>query len=120
MRFLANENFPAPSILLLENTGFEVLSISAIKSGASDFEVLDIAIKKNAIILTFDNDYGEIIFRIRPVIIPSVVFFRDKGANANNAGERLIKIISLGVELDGYYTTIESKSVRQRKITNLH
>jgi len=36
MKFLANENFPFPSIKFLRNKGFDVISISEELSGISD------------------------------------------------------------------------------------
>lgn len=63
MRFLANENFPVPSVRTLRETGIEVKSISENSPGISDKEVIQIAQKEKLIILTFDKDYGELIFR---------------------------------------------------------
>jgi predicted nuclease of predicted toxin-antitoxin system len=63
MRFLANENFPAPSIRLLKELGIEVKSISENSPGIVDEKVIQIAQKEKRIILTFDKDYGELIFR---------------------------------------------------------
>ena len=56
MEFLANENFPKPSIQLLVNKGYKVLSVSEMLSGISDLEVISFASKRNQIILTFDKD----------------------------------------------------------------
>ncbi len=44
MRFLANENFPFPSMKILRKLGFEVKSISEDNFGISDEEVLRIAV----------------------------------------------------------------------------
>ena len=43
MLFLANENFPQPSILILRNAGEDVVSVTQLKPGISDLEVLEIA-----------------------------------------------------------------------------
>ena len=61
--FLANENFPRPSILLLREQGHTILSIQELYPGWSDREVLQKASSENLVILTFDRDYGELIFR---------------------------------------------------------
>lgn len=59
--FLANENFPRPSIKLLRGKGIFVKSIQEEFPGVPDKEVMDLANELNLIILTFDSDYGEII-----------------------------------------------------------
>jgi len=79
MRFLANENFPFPSIKILREKGFEVISISETLSGISDEEILRKASLENLIILTFDRDYGELIFKYQKENLPAVVYFRTKG-----------------------------------------
>ncbi|MCW5911647.1 MAG: DUF5615 family PIN-like protein [Cyclobacteriaceae bacterium] len=57
MRFLANENFPFPSIQTLRSKGFEVLSILQSHPGISDVEVISLAQKTSSVVLTFDKDY---------------------------------------------------------------
>jgi hypothetical protein len=43
MKFLANENYPKPSIVFLRNKGFEVKSIQEGYGGIPDEEVVAIA-----------------------------------------------------------------------------
>jgi len=80
MRFLANENFPLPSIRLLRDNGHFVKSISSDAPGIRDTEVIEIALNEKLIILTFDKDYGEIIFRYGASLPPSVIIFRFRGS----------------------------------------
>ena len=50
--FLANENFPRPSTIILRENGFSVKSIQEDSPGISDQEVIKIALNSNLIILT--------------------------------------------------------------------
>lgn len=79
--FLANENIPRPSILFLRNKDYTVLSIQESNQGISDEEVIRIAKDEHLIILTFDRDYGELIFRFGLEQLPAVVYFRYKGTD---------------------------------------
>ena len=116
MRFLANENFPFPSIRLLRESNFYVSSICEDRPGITDSEVIQIAIKEQLIILTFDKDYGELIFRSGVINPPAVVFFRYKGLSPSEAGVLLLQIIAeKSIELDGVFTVVEKNNVRQRK-----
>lgn len=63
MKFLANENFPLTSIRLLISWGWDIKSISEDFGGITDEEVMQIAILEERLILTFDRDYGELIFK---------------------------------------------------------
>ena len=115
MMFLANENFPRPSILLLRENGFEVKSIQEEFRGIPDDIVMNIAIEMNLIILTFDSDYGELIFKHSKDNPPAVVYFREKGLDPLFAGRLLLVLISKpGITLSNSFTVIEEKNVRQR------
>ena len=115
MRFLANENFPGPAIKVLRNAGYKVISIQEEYSGISDDAVVSIAQKENLIILTFDSDYGEIVFKHAQENPPSVVFFRFKGRSPNYAGVVLLQLLQDSIILDGFFTVVEADGVRQRK-----
>lgn len=113
--FLANENFPVPSIELLRQNNYHVLSIQEVTPGISDKEVLRIAIKENYIILTFDKDYGELIFRYKSHNPPAVIFFREKGQSPIFAGELLVSLLkNNSVQFAHTFTVIEGQNIRQR------
>lgn len=113
--FLANENFPRPSTNILREHGFEVKSIQEDNQGIPDEEVIEIASRLNLIILTFDSDYGEIIFRYTKENPPAVVFFREKGNNPEFAALSLISLLlNPDVELSKSFTVIEVNNIRQR------
>ncbi len=113
--FLANENFPVPSIELIRNNNYHILSIQETAPGISDEEVLQIACNYNYIILTFDKDYGELIFRYRITNPPAVVFFREKGQYPLFAGEILLRNLQSGsINFEHAFTVIEVQNIRQR------
>ncbi|MCH8317310.1 MAG: DUF5615 family PIN-like protein [Bacteroidetes bacterium] len=117
MIFLANENFPYPSIKILRDKGFEVISIGETLGGAKDTIVLEKAVKENLIILTFDRDYGELLFKYALEAPPVVVYFRLKDDLPEDAAKILIdRIENEALELTSYFTVIENKGTRQRKL----
>jgi len=115
MKFLANENFPFPSVKTLRDKGFEVISISETYSGIADSKVIEIALEKELIILTFDKDYGELIYRKDIVKAASVVFFRYKGTDPKFAANQLLSLIKNNITLENSFTVIDQESIRQRK-----
>jgi predicted nuclease of predicted toxin-antitoxin system len=117
MEFLADENFPLPSIRLLRNAGFNVKSIGEEKRGIADEHVMEIAVEEGLIILTFDRDYGELIFKYAKKAPPAVVYFRTKGARPDDAGKTLAYLIKhTSLKLIGFFTVIEENGIRQRKL----
>jgi predicted nuclease of predicted toxin-antitoxin system len=116
MRFLANENFPNPSIQMLRDNGMYVKSIGEDMPGITDNEVISIAKKENLIILTFDKDYGELLFRYAITDPPAIIFFRHKGYHPAFSSEFLIKLLAdRSVEIEGDFTVIEENNIRQRR-----
>ena len=116
MDFLANENFPKPSISILRSENFKVFSISEDFPGISDVSVIQKAKEFKAIILTFDSDYGELIFRYSLNNPPSVIYFRYKGKSPDFAGNKLKTLLKTKkINFEGFFTVIEEENIRQRK-----
>ncbi|NBC06582.1 MAG: hypothetical protein GVY26_05250 [Bacteroidetes bacterium] len=116
MRFLANENYPRPSIEYLKSKGHYVKSIQEELGGSSDEEVIAIAERENLVILTFDSDYGELLFKYQREAPPSVVYFRFKGKSPSESGKMLAELLGTELEIRGHFTVIEETGVRQRKL----
>lgn len=113
--FLANENFPKPAVIMLRNHGYSVKAIAEDSPGISDEEVMKMASALDYIILTFDKDYGELIFRHSKENPPGVIFFREKGANPNFSGELLISLLSeSSIQFRNAFIVIETNNIRQR------
>lgn len=120
MRFLANENFPAPSIHLLRQARHDVASISEELPGIQDDAVLAHAVQQGRLILTFDRDYGELIFRRGFAPPPGVLYFRFIARNSREPAERLLQLLATpGLTFEGHFTVIEREQIRQRPLLRL-
>ena len=116
MKLLANENFPLLSVTILEKNGFDIKSIGRDCSGILDSEVIEFAIKEERIILTFDRDYGELIFKkgYRPQC--GVIYLRWENFQPDDPGEYLIELFkSQDITYEGMLTVISETHIRQRK-----
>jgi predicted nuclease of predicted toxin-antitoxin system len=117
MDFLANENIPRSSTRLLEESGHDILRIADEMPGATDRQVLERAIEENRIILTFDRDYGELIFRHKARNVNGIVYFRFAPTSPDEAGVILSGILQeQGITLAGMFTVIERDRIRQRAL----
>lgn len=63
MKFLANENVPIASVNYLKSIGFDVTSIGVDDPGIADEHVMKLAVEQDRTIITYDSDYGELIFK---------------------------------------------------------
>lgn len=62
--FLADENLDAIIIEAMRLARFEVHAIAEISPGAKDDEVLHLAVEHDALLVTEDKDFGELVYRI--------------------------------------------------------
>lgn len=116
MKFLANENFPIASFKVLNNIGWDIEHIGNTNNGISDNEVMSIAINENRIIITFDSDYGELVFKFgyKP---PGVIYLRIQDFKPEYPGQLLIEIVEVDkLDIENKFTVIDDNQIRQRKI----
>ena len=116
MRLLANENFPLTSVKILEKAGYDIIYAGLDFIGILDNEVIDIAIKEERIIITFDRDYGELIFKkgYRPKA--GVIFLRWNGFLPDEPGKYLIELFNTKeIKYNSRLTVITEKNIRQRR-----
>lgn len=115
--FLADENFPIPSVHLLRNAGYEVNAVIEDSPGIEDTEVMARAASEKLVVLTFDRDYGELIFHRRLPAPLGVIHLRFVSATPEEAGHRLLALFGDDtVPLEGNYTVIDQNQIRQRKL----
>ena len=117
MDFLANENFPLSSVRFLREVGHRVVSIIEEAPGTKDKDILERAHTEKLIILTFDRDYGELIYRYQALLPAGVVYFRFAPATPLEPTEILIAVMEkTGLSVMGKFTIIERGRVRQRSL----
>jgi predicted nuclease of predicted toxin-antitoxin system len=117
MDFLANENFPLLSIRLLREASHLVVSIIQEAPGSEDEKILKRAYDERLIILTFDRDYGRLIYRYQALPPAGVVYFRFAPATPLEPAEILLNIMKrAGLALMGKFTIFERGRVRQRSL----
>ncbi len=115
-KLLANENFPAPSVAVLRQAGFDVFSIAESCGGIADHEVLARAVAENRWIVTFDRDYGELIYRHGLPAPPAVFLFRLKSYLPDEPGHLVAELWESDLEIEGGFIVCDDNGVRRRPL----
>lgn len=116
MKLLANENFPLSSVKVLNEAGFDITAIGFDLTGILDKEVMEIAINENRTILTFDRDYGELIFQHGYKPQAGIIYLRWEDYQPNEPGEYLVELFkSEDIKFESMLTVISENTIRQRK-----
>ena len=116
-KFLANENIPLATILCLRKEGVDIASVGLDAPSITDREVMQIAVDESRTIITFDRDYGELIYKygFRPTA--GVIYLRMQNYQPEEPAELILKLLNNpNLEFTGFFTVADEKSVRQRKI----
>lgn len=116
MKLLANENFPLKSILYLRSIGFDITSIGTDSPSIQDQAVMTIAIKEERTILTFDRDYGELIFKHNYKPQRGVIYLRLNEYKADEPGKIIEELLNKKeFNFDNALTVLDKSGIRQRK-----
>jgi len=115
MKLLANENFPYPSIFYLRDKGFDIVSIGMENPSIKDSEIMSIAINESRTILTFDRDYGELIFRFNYKPEMGVIYLRLENYSPIDPGLIIESLLNSDLNFKRALTVIDQHGIRQRK-----
>ena len=115
-RLLANENFPAPSVRILRDRGHDVVSIAADHGPLTDNAVLADAAGDQRWVVTFDRDYGELIFARGLPAPPAVILFRLKTYRPEVPGRMLADLLDSGGDFEGCFVVIDDAGIRKRPL----
>jgi predicted nuclease of predicted toxin-antitoxin system len=120
MRWLADENIARQSIVYLRSRGEDVVSVSEVAPNIPDRAVIELARLDHRILLSFDRDHGELIFRHGVVPPRSVVYLRLEPPDPEFLNRVLDALIALGQSgLDGQFVTVNKTGIRQRPLPSV-
>jgi predicted nuclease of predicted toxin-antitoxin system len=115
-RLLANENFPAPSVQRLRDSGYNVTAVAEGSGGLKDHEVLALAATELRWIVTFDRDYGELIFARGLAAPPAVILFRMRTYRPDAPGRLLAALLGSGNQFEGHFVILDEAGFRKRPL----
>ena len=115
MTILADENIEREFIIALRVANIDVISVWESYIGFCDNELLKIAVDEKAVILTYDTDFGELVFRFG-LKSHGIILLRLNGLSLPDRVEKTISVIKEHKdEIENAFTVISENSVRIRK-----
>ncbi|MBI5330312.1 MAG: DUF5615 family PIN-like protein [Betaproteobacteria bacterium] len=117
MKLLANENIPQSVVRGLRERGHDVAAIVERTPGMRDSEVLTMANAEERPLLTFDRDYGELIFVRRMPCPAGRLYLRLIPSSPQQVLERLMSLPEgKETELAGKFVVADEEGVRLRPL----
>ena len=111
---LANENWPRPSLLALRAAGLDVESVGERMPAASDLEVLQYAAQSSRWVLTFDRDYGELVFARRAPQPPTIIYLRQGRFPPDWPAQAVLGLVPQADWTQGHLVVVDGRTVRRR------
>jgi predicted nuclease of predicted toxin-antitoxin system len=115
-RLLANENFPLPATKLLREAGVDVAAVAEIMPGSADEEVLDLARREGRWLVTYDRDYGELVFSRGLAAPPAILYLRQAPYSPTRPAELVLNLLAQPENVERFLVVVSERSIRRRRL----
>jgi predicted nuclease of predicted toxin-antitoxin system len=116
MRLCANENIPGDCVTALRSAGHDVLWIRESIPGASDDTVLARAQAEARLLLTFDKDFGALVYRRGQNGSGGIVLFRTSLPSAVIVAATVLRVLASRDDWIGHFSVVDDRTVRMRSL----
>jgi uncharacterized protein (DUF433 family)/predicted nuclease of predicted toxin-antitoxin system len=112
LRILANENIPGEAVALLRERGHDVVWIRTDSPGTSDNANLARAVAEQRLLLTFDKDFGELVFRRGQKASCGVILFRFSVPSSLIAAEKILNVLESRTDWVEQFSVVDDRHIR--------
>lgn len=112
----ADENVPRQVCDALRSAGHDVVDIGTFAPGAADRVVLHIAHDQQRILLSFDSDFGDLIYRAGEASPIAVVLLRLSAADPRALAARVVDVLNAHDDLSGHFVVADDERIRLRPL----
>jgi predicted nuclease of predicted toxin-antitoxin system len=113
---LVNENFPQPALRKLRQNGVAVESVEELMPGATDADVMEYACGKGMWLVTFDRDYGGLVFARKMKCPPAIIYLRQEPFPPTQPADTLMALLTQPGEVEGMFVVVSTLFTRKRKL----
>lgn len=110
---LADENVPGLVVDSLRAAGHDVEWIAAFAPGRTDLDILDSCVRDARVLITFDKDFSELVYRSRRPAGCGVVLFRLPATQPIEMAKQILEVITqFESRLHGHFAVLHHDRVR--------
>jgi predicted nuclease of predicted toxin-antitoxin system len=117
MRILANENVAGDVVGELRNRGHDVAWVRVTAPGSPDETVLSLAQRQQRVLVTFDKDFGELVFARGAAASCGVVLLRLTAPSAAALANIVADAIDGRDDWAGSFSVVEPHRIRMQALT---
>ena len=116
MRLLADEDFSGRRSSRCARRGHDAVWMHETAPGQREAEVLHRAHAEGRVLLTFDEDFGELAYRQGLVASPGVILFRASFQSGSDAAQFIVLALEGRADWVGSFGVIEADRIRLRPL----
>jgi predicted nuclease of predicted toxin-antitoxin system len=118
--FLADENIPLSVIKQLRKEGCKIISVTEEFKSLSDKKILELSSENKWIIITFDRDFGDLIFKQNYGKPFGIIFLRIIPKSPNYILQFLKWLLmQTSISFEGNFVVVNTDKVRTIKIDDI-
>lgn len=110
--FLANENVPFEAIAAARAEGYHLDWIKELAAGADDVEVMQRSLAGNAVLVTFDKDFGQLVFQQGVLASSGIILLRPRLRSPAYLARFLVSVLSQQLRWERHFTVATEGRIR--------
>jgi predicted nuclease of predicted toxin-antitoxin system len=114
-QIVADESVDYSVVTELRNNGYNVYAVAEQLPSISDNEVLSVAFQNNALLITEDKDFGELVYRLQLPHKGILLVRMINHSSSEKARSVSAALMQYGDELLNSFTVLDGKKIRTRK-----
>ena len=117
LTFLVDENIPFYVVKQLRKEGYKTISVVEDFAGSSDEKILELSSRNKWVIVTFDKDFGELIYKQKSNKPYGIILLRVSPKSSAYILQ-LLKwlLLQANISFQGYFVVVNKDKVRAIKM----
>lgn len=118
LHLLADENVPKQIVDALRVQGHDVVWMHEEGPTTPDSQILPDAQTMGRVVLTFDKDFGDLVFRDRQRALGGVILLRPRLQGLGELTRFVLAVLRPDYEWTGYFSVVEDGRIRRIVLTD--
>lgn len=110
-KLLADENIPQKTVQSLKQRGIDITSVTDTSLGLSDRAVLELGNVNERVIVTFDKDFGELVFRQR-LDTKGIMLLRFTPTSSEQIAEKIVQALTRQTTIKNKIIVVKEDRIR--------
>lgn len=111
-KFLANENVPTEAVVLARQNGLDMTWMKELGPGSDDDVVLALSVSEDRVLVTFDKDFGDMVFQKGKQASAGIILFRPRLRDVGYVAQFMLTVLRQSVAWEGCFSVAREGQLR--------